>query len=548
MLQPAQVLEFRILGPLEVVANGDGVVPIAAQKQRALLALLLLHANEVVSTDRLVDGLWGSSPPKTATTSLQNTVSQLRKLLGADVLETKPPGYVLRVGDDQFDLSRFERLVAAARGADPGRRAALLRDALDLWRGDPLPELAFEPFADAEIRRLEELRLIVVEQRIEAELELGHHAELVPELERLVQRHPLRERLRGQLMLALYRAGRQADALVAYGDARRALVDELGIEPSPALQQLHAAILRQEARLDAASRGRLGEDHVGDVAKALLAARLVPVLGDDVSGLAAHLANLFDVPAEASELVRVSQYIAVMRGPGPLYDELHDRFASRAAPTAVHRFFAALPPLLHEHGVPHQLIVTTSYDLSLERAFVEAGEEFDVVAYIAAGRDRGKFCHVSSAGDARVIDEPNTYAKELSLERRTVILRLHGQVDPNPDREWESFVVTEDDYIDYLAHAELTSVVPVSLVAKLRRSHFLFLGYVLRDWNLRVVLNRLWGDQSVSYRSWAVQSEPAPVEEAFWRQRDVALVGMTPEAYVDAIAESIGALRPVEAA
>jgi DNA-binding SARP family transcriptional activator len=249
VLQPTQVLEFRILGPLEVVANGDGDLPIAAQKQRALLALLLLHANEVVSTDRLVDGLWGSSPPKTATTSLQNTASQLRKLLGGDVLETEAPGYVLHVGDDQFDLSRFEGLVAAARGAEPGQRASLLRDALDLWRGDPLAELAFEPFADTEIRRLEELRLIVVEQWIEAELELGRHAELVRELERLVQRHPLRERLRGQLMLALYRAGRQADALQAYADARRALVDELGIEPSPALQQLHAAILRQEARL-----------------------------------------------------------------------------------------------------------------------------------------------------------------------------------------------------------------------------------------------------------------------------------------------------------
>ena len=542
------MLEFRILGPLEVVANGAGVVPIAAQKQRALLALLLLNANEVVSTDRLVDGLWGASPPKTAVTSLQNSVSQLRKLLGPGVLETKTPGYVLRVDDDAVDLSRFERLVAAARGADAGRRAALLREALDLWRGEPLAELAFEPFADMEIRRLGELRLIVLEQRIEAELDLGHHAELVPELEVLVQRHPLRERLRAQLMLALYRAGRQADALQAYADARRALVDELGIEPSPALQQLHAAILRQEARLDGRSRGGLGEDHVGDVAKVLLAGRLVPVLGDDVSDLAAHLADLFDVPADASELVRVSQYVAVMRGPGPLYDELHDRFASPASPSAVHRFFAALPPLLREYGAPHQLIVTTSYDLSLERAFVEAGEDFDVVAYIASGRDRGKFCHVSSSGDARVIDEPNTYAKELSLERRTVILRLHGQVDPNPEREWESFVVTEDDYIDYLAHAELTSVVPVSLVAKLRRSHFLFLGYVLRDWNLRVVLNRLWGDQSVSYRSWAVQSEPAPVEEAFWRQRDVALVDMSPDAYVEAIAQSIGALRPVEAA
>ena len=547
MLQPAQVLEFRVLGPLEV-ANGDGVVEIAAPKQRALIAMLLLHANEVLSVDRLVDALWGESPPKTAVTSLQNTVSQLRKLLGADVVATKAPGYVLKAEPESLDLARFERLVASARGAEPSQRALLLREALELWRGDPLPELRFEPFADSEIRRLEELRLVVLEQRIEADLEAGRHAELAPELERLVQLHPLRERLRAHLMLALYRSGRQVEALQAYGDARRVLVDELGIEPSPALQQLHAAILRQESRLEGPARRRLGEDHIGDVAKALLEGRLVTVLGEDVSELAAHLASHFEVPAESPELIRVSQYVALMRGPGPLYDELHERFADKSQPASVHRFLASLPPVLRARGVGHQLIVTTSYDLALERAFVEAGEDFDVVAYIAGGRSRGKFCHVRPNGDARVIDEPNTYARELSLEERTVILRLHGQVGTRSEREWESFVVTEDDYIDYLAHAELTSVVPVSLVAKLRRSHFLFLGYVLRDWNLRVVLNRLWGDQSVNYRSWAVQADPAPVDEAFWRQREIAVVDMDPAEYVEALARGIGSLVPLEAA
>lgn len=540
------MFEFRVLGPLEVSSSGVPL-PIAAQKQRALLAVLLLHANKVVSTDRLVDALWGDSPPKTAVTSLQNTISQLRKLLGPDILVTRAPGYVLKIDPECLDLARFERLVASARGADPAERAALLREALALWRGDPLPELAFESFAEGEIRSLEELRLAAVEQRIDADLEVGRHAEVVAELETLVRRHPLRERLRSQMMLALYRAGRQADALQAYQEARQVLVAELGIEPGPALQELHAAILRQEARLNGASRASPGEDFVGDVAKELLAGRLVPVLGDDGSELAAHLASRFDVPGDAPELVRVSQYIAVMRGPGPLHDELHERFAVPAAPKAVHRFFASLPPILRELGAPHQLIVTTSYDLSLEQAFVDAGEPFDVVVYIAAGRHRGKFCHVSSDGDARVIEEANTYAAELSLNRRTVILRLHGQVDPRPEREWESFVVTEDDYIDYLAREELTSVVPVSLVAKLRRSHFLFLGYVLRDWNLRVVLNRLWGDRSVSYRSWAVHEDPSPLEKAFWRQRDVALAEMPVEDYVEALAGSIGALRPVEA-
>jgi DNA-binding SARP family transcriptional activator len=541
------MFEFRVLGPLEVASNGIPV-PIGAQKQRALLGVLLLHANEVVSTDRLIDALWGGSPPKTAVTSLQNTISQLRKLLGPDLLLTRAPGYVLTIDPECLDLARFERLVASARGADPAERAAVLRDALALWRGDPLPELAFEAFGDAEIRRLAELRLAVLEQRIDAELEAGRHAEVVPELETLVRRHPLRERLRSQMMLALYRAGRQADALQVYHEARQVLVAELGIEPGPALQELHAAILRQEARLNGSSRAAAGEDFVGDVAKALLAGRLVPVLGDDASELATHLAGRFEVPGDsAPELVRVSQYIAVMRGAGPLHDELHERFAVPAAPTPVHRFLASLPPILRERSAPHQLLVTTSYALSLEQAFVDAGEAFDVVVYIATGRHRGKFCHVSSDGDARVIEEANTYASELSLERRTVILRLHGQVDPHPEREWESFVVTEDDYIDYLAREELTNVVPVSLVAKLRRSHFLFLGYVLRDWNLRVVLNRLWGDRGVSYRSWAVHEDPAPLEKAFWRQRDVTLVEMPVEGYVEALARAVGALRPVEA-
>jgi hypothetical protein len=192
-----------------------------------------------------------------------------------------------------------------------------------------------------------------------------------------------------------------------------------------------------------------------------------------------------------------------MKGSGPLYDELHALLDADAAPTPIHRFFASLPPVLRERGVPHQLLVTTSYDLALEAAFLEAGEEFDVVSYIAAGPNRGKFCHISPNGTGRLIDLPNTYATELSLEKRTVILKLHGQVDRGPEREWESFVVTEDDYIDYLSRSDVAGAVPVALAAKLRRSHFLFVGY-MADWNLRH-LNRLWSDQPLSYRSWAVQ-------------------------------------------
>ena len=538
------MLDFRILGPLEVASDGNAL-PIAAQKQRALLALLLLHAGEVLSIDRLVDGLWGESPPKTATTSLQNTVSQLRKVVGPDVLVTRAPGYVLRIEPDALDLARFESLVARAQQLETKERAEVLRDALTLWRGDPLAELAFEPFAGAELPRLVELRLAALEERIEADLELGRHGAVVSELEGLVRQHPLRERFREELMLALYRSGRQADALRAYHDARRELVGQLGIEPSPALQQLHASILQQDVRLDSSRTRRQGEDHAGDVVRALVDGALIPVLGDDVSELAAQLARHFDVPAEAHQLAGVSQYVAVMRGSGPLYDKLHERFAEPGMPTPVHRFLARLPAVLRAHGRPHQLVVTTSYDLALEQAFLDAGEEFDVVAYVADGRDRGKFCHLAFDGTARTIDEPNTYA-ELSLERRTVILRLHGQVDPRPERDRESFVVTEDDYIHYLGNGELTSVVPVSLVARLRRSHFLFLGYVLRDWNLRVVLHRVWGDSRVSYRSWAVHEDPGALEQAFWRQRDIALVEAAPEDYVDVLDGALAAVQPVE--
>jgi DNA-binding SARP family transcriptional activator/class 3 adenylate cyclase len=538
-------LDFRILGPLEAFKDGRPL-ELGGQKQRGLLALLLLEEGRVVATDRLIDSLWGEHPPRTAATSLQNFVSQLRKLLGPDTIRTKPPGYVLRIEPGRLDLHRFTVLVEQAREApDPVTRATLLRAALAVWRDAPLADFVYEAFAQNEIGRLEDLRLVALEQRIDADLELERHADVIAELETLVRQYPMRERLRGQLMVALYRAGRQADALQAYQEARRAMVGELGIEPSPALQELHASILRQDLRVAGSSQRRSGEDHVRDVAREMLAGRLIPVMGDDVSALTEQLVRQFEVPDPSPHLPHVSQYVAVMRGAGPLYDALHDQFAHPGVPTAAHRFFASLAPILRAQGAPHQLLLTTSYGLGLEQAFVDAGEEFDVVAYIADGRERGKFCHVMSTGDAQIIHEPNTYA-QLSLERRTVILRLHGHVDRGPERMFESFVVTEDDYIHYLGTGELTSVVPVSLVAKLRRSHFLFLGYVLRDWNLRVVLHRLWGDQRVNYRSWAVQEEPIPLEEGFWRQRDVAVVHRPVDEYVEALAGAIDALRPLE--
>lgn len=539
------MLEFRILGPVEVWDDGRQL-QLGGPKQRAVLALLLLDAGRVVSTDRLIDLLWGEQPPPTAATSLQNFVSQLRKLLGADVLVTKPPGYRLELQPEQLDLERFRRLVEEARQRTPEERSSKLRDALALWRGPPLADLAFEEFAQNEIGRLEEVRLAALEQLLEADLETGRHGELVGELEALVAQHPLREGLRRHLMLALYRAGRQAEALQVYHDGRRALVDELGIEPSATLQQLHGSILRQDPRLEldgAAHAPR--EDPARDVVETMLAGRVVPVLGADVAELAMRLSERFEYPHDATELPRVAQYVAVMMGAGPLHDELHSLLEQDVAPTPVHRFFASLPPLLRDRGVPHQLIVTTSYDLALERAFLDAGEDFDVVSYIATGRNRGRFCHIDPAGIGTLIERPNEYATELSLERRTVILKLHGQVDPTSERAWESFVVTEDDYIGYLSQTDVANVVPVSLAAKLRRSHFLFLGYTMADWNLRVLLYRLWGDQPLSYRSWAVQEEARPFELEFWRRHDVNVIEMPLEAYVEALARHAG-VEPAE--
>src|SRR6266540_2710667 len=233
-------MEFGILGPLEI-READRVRPLTGSKQRALLALLLIHANE----------LWSTEPPGSGSTALQVRVSQLRKTLGAGGrhVVTQAPGYVLRIGREQLDLYRFEQLVAEAEGAEPAVASSKLREALVLWRGPALAEFTFEAFAQAAIGRLEELRLAALERRIEADLALGRHAELAGELEALVVEHPLRERFRAQLILALYRSGRQAEALEAYRTLRQTLVEELGIEPSSALQELERGILRHDPLL-----------------------------------------------------------------------------------------------------------------------------------------------------------------------------------------------------------------------------------------------------------------------------------------------------------
>jgi len=222
------VLAFGLLGPLEVRAAGRELV-LPRSKARVLLAALLLRVGETVSVDRLIDDLWGEHAPATATHALHNAFSALRKVLGAEVVVTSPGGYALAVAPEQLDLVRFRRLTECAAVADsPAGRAARLREALQLWRGSLLADLAFEPVVLREAPRLEQLRLAATADLMEAELDLGRHFEVAPELEALVEQHVFDERLRALLMLALYRGGRQADALEVYRDTRALLLDGLG--------------------------------------------------------------------------------------------------------------------------------------------------------------------------------------------------------------------------------------------------------------------------------------------------------------------------------
>lgn len=337
-------MEFRILGPLEVRDEGREL-ELGGPRQRAVLAILLTRVGEIVSKDRLIDELWGERPPATATNTLHGYVSHLRRALGPGVIVSRPPGYVLELGPARLDLRRFERLAGeGARAHEAGRAeeaSAAFREALALWRGPALADFAYESFARAEIARLEELRSAVLERRVEADLELGRHAAVVGELEALVVAHPLREHPRELLMLALYRSGRQAEALAAYREARRVLLDELGIEPGPALRELESAILRHDAGLALApavrepaagvepSSGRIlvvpGDMPALDAllsvavplarqpARELVVARLVA--GEpELAGATAALAGRRDALVAAGVQMRVAAYTSAARG------------------------------------------------------------------------------------------------------------------------------------------------------------------------------------------------------------------------------------------
>jgi hypothetical protein len=312
------------------------------------------------------------------------------------------------------------------------------------------------------------------------------------------------------------------------------------------------------------------EAHYRIVARALEEGRVVPLLGAGVnlcdraegeswvaggtslpSGreLARHLVSESEMvdlvrDRERDDLGSVSQTVATMWGRAYLYEKLHEVFDADYEPTTLHRFLARLPAARRARGSvpPHQLILTTNYDDALERAFQAAGEEYDIVWYVADGRtDRGKFWHwppPQPETEPNLIERPNEY-DAISLEKRTVILKFHGAVDRS-DPKRDSYVITEDHYIDYLTRTHVTSLVPVEIIAKLTRSHFLFLAYALRDWNVRVILHRIWAAQALDYPSWAVQRDTHPVDRRLWERRNVEILPVGLATYVHELAARLG--------
>jgi YVTN family beta-propeller protein len=315
-------VEFALLGPLEVRVEGHPV-GLGGPRQRAVLALLLLHANEVVSRDRLIEGLWGEQPPASAGRSLDSYVSRLRRLLGAERIERRAPGYVIHVHPDELDVQRFETLLdhgrAALAAGDPAPASDLLHEALALWRGPALADLLYEPFAGEESARLEERRLLALETRVDADLESGRSTDL-DELERLVGEKPYRERLVGQLMLALYRAGRQSDALAAYRAARQRLADELGLEPSPHLRELERKILGHDPALAGPAPTRQARGHRRP--------RVIAAVGLAAVAAAVSAAILLTIGSAASGSSRVVELRQVSGGDA---EELTDAPAAMAA-------------------------------------------------------------------------------------------------------------------------------------------------------------------------------------------------------------------------
>ena len=305
---------------------------------------------------------------------------------------------------------------------------------------------------------------------------------------------------------------------------------------------------------------QVDDDHVKRVVRKMLNGLVVPLLGAGVNmpgrpkdseyrgpedpylpngpELARYLANNFeytDLEARRREdLPRISQFLDVMEGSGELYQRLHDVFSASYAPGPVHMFLARLQPILREAGKGAQVILTTNWDDALERAFDETGEEYDLVTYICTHptEHRGRFAHRAPGQSEFVpIERPNEYSG-LDPRKRPVILKMHGAVVRCDTFEQDNYVITEDHYIDYLAHTDITQLLPTPIPQKLRNSHFLFLGYSMADWNLRVILRRIWGMQGLDYPSWSIQYDPDPLETRFWDDRGVTVFDIDVAEYV----------------
>ena len=378
------VLDFRILGPLEVVSGGEPI-RLGGPKQRATLAVLLLNANRVVSVERLADDLYAGAVPVTAVTQVQRQISELRRALGDPVaIETRAPGYLVRVEPGQLDLGRFERGAAdgaraLARG-DARAAGELLSEALDLWRGEPLADLAYEPFAQGVIRRLKEIRLAALEQRLDADLALERHAEVAAELDALVAAHPLRERFAAQLMLALYRSGRQAEALAVYRRARATLAGEFGIEPTPALRDLERAILRHDASLEPAPVA-------AHAPRAVLA-----VLGDADDALLELAATLASQPGRELIVAQLADDESALAGTAPWRDRIEAPLRTARLTTSDRA--GDIARLAHAFDVDLVLLPMTEPDTEalIERTPAD-------VALLAPGRSGGEGVLVLVLGD-----------------------------------------------------------------------------------------------------------------------------------------------------
>jgi DNA-binding SARP family transcriptional activator/streptogramin lyase len=439
-------VEFRILGPLEVVGGADGV-SLEAPKVRVLLGVLLLHPNEVVSLDRLIDELWGERPPATSAKVVRTYVSQLRHALGAEAIETRAPGYVLLVGDGALDATTFRQLVTQARAlaasGDQDRAGGVYAEALALWRGPPLAGLLFESFARNEVEQLNEERLLAMIDLTDVELELGRHEQVVPELETLVRQHPLRERLRAQLMLALYRCGRQAEALAVYRDARRMLVDEFGLEPGRDLQALEQSILAHDPHLQAPPRPRVRQQprpRPRESRRLLVGTALAVIAVGVVSGLAFLLdggsrasIRLFadSVGFVNAKLGRVTRSYPIGREPSALtvaddavwVANYEDKTVTRIDPTSGRSVTISVGG--HPAGIAssHGMVWVWTQEgllVSIDPRYEEAGQPVRLARPAEAGSELGR---VVAAGGFLWVTVPET-----SLLR----------VDPaHPDRQRE---------------------------------------------------------------------------------------------------------------